>query len=154
MANFSRTTLATISALQKRQREPKVVYQKALLSHLYPFYHYEQSEVKVERGAQYSVKLGDTSKESSNISITFEMDIINSLKVLDAINDSYNTSSAFDLQLDIRVTNFVDLEEIDDKYVTASALGLDLDINYINFIDFSVEDSYTAYSSFELSITT
>lgn len=151
MADYSNTMLATVTSLQKRQRPPKIAYQRALLSNLYPFYHYEQSNVTVERGAQSSFK-PDTA-EQSTVGITLDLNIVSSLiKYKEGLN-SYIGNGSFDFDMSVSATEDFSYE-YSQQYTGNGTFNFDMVVVSTYFIDMPTEeDSYSGNGTFELSIT-
>lgn len=155
MAKYSDTMLATVASLQKRQRKPKVVYQKALLSHLYPFYHYEKSNVTIENGLDKIFDTKDTSKESSNLYLVFNFEMYNALKEITIPVDSIENASSFNIDITAPTTNWITHTQDKDSVENSSSFDINVTVETVLNIDmdFGV-DSIENKSTFNLQIAT
>lgn len=155
MADYSNTMLATVTSLQKRQKPPKVVYQRALLSNLYPFYHFEQSDVKVDNGVTGTLDTSNTSKESSSLSFNLSFEFYEALMEYTPDIDSIENASSFDMSMNVNTINFITRDGGIDSIENKSSFDLQLVNNIISFINITPEDDMIEnIGSFGLQITT
>lgn len=158
MADYSNTMLATVTSLQKRQKPPKIAYQRALLSNLYPFYHFEKSDITVDNGVTGIVDTSNTSKENSNISFNLSFEFYEALKEYTPDIDSIENKSTFDISVDVNTLDletFVTINEGIDFIENKSSFDLQIVNNIISFINITPEDDMIEnIGSFDLQITT
>lgn len=146
--------LATVASLQKRQRPPLVVLQKALLSHLYPFYHYEDAPVEIDLGPNNVISAGDSGKENSRVYYGFKFEAISALKEYSQPLDYYDGTGSFEFGIEVIGTREIQYDEPLDYYDGAGSFEFNMTSVEVSFIDINPEfDYYDGTGDFEFNIT-
>lgn len=143
MAKYSKTTLATIAALQKRSRAPIIVTEKALVSHLYPFKYNEESDIFYDRAIDKNLNLSSPDKDASTLGFTFNIVKFSSVYKLNQ-SDNYDTDTKVSLTINKVSERIVDLgTSNEDIYSTDSKVSISLNKVTLNFVEQEHEDVYS-----------